>query len=125
MPLLDKIWLGPVELDADLALRGLINWCPVQVTAKRTVDGLLICHPDSMQGGRPLTLDGSGGYFTVGQLRQAVALQALGEPVLLRHHQGNFMVWVLGIEGEDLWIDDVDYADDDQVSAKILLMEVA
>ena len=125
MPLLDKILLGPVELDADLSLRGLISWSAVQVTAKRTIDGLLVCHPDRMQGGRPLTLDGSGGYFTVGQLRQVAELQSLGEPVLLQHHQGNFLVWILNIEGEDLWIDDVDYADDDQVSAKILMMEAA
>ena len=125
MALRDKILLGQVELDPDLALRGLLNWNPVQVTAKRTIDGLLICDTDSMQGGRPLTLDGSGGYFTVGQLRQVAELQSLGEPVLLQHHQGNFLVWILNIEGEDLWIDDVDYADDDQVSAKILMMEAA
>lgn len=123
MPVLDKILLGPVELDPDVALRGALSWSTVQITPKRTIDGLLLCSADRMLGGRPLSLDGSGGYFTVGQLRQVRQLQERAEPVLLQHHQGNFMVWILAVDGEDLWIDDVDYADEDQVSAKILMVE--
>lgn len=121
-----KTTLGDIELSEHLRLRGLLDWSPVVLDTKRTIDGLLLVDPSPpMQGGRALTLDGSDGHFTVGQLRAVLALQAAGQAVLLQHHQGAFNVFITGITGPELWfMDAADYDDNDEVAAQINLIEV-
>ena len=117
--------LGDIELSEHLRLRGLLDWSQVQLETKRTIDGLLLVDPTPpMRGGRPLTLDGSDGHFTVGQLKAVLELQAAGQPVVLQHHQGQFNVWITGVTGPEPWfLDAADYDDNDEIAAQIELME--
>lgn len=119
--------LGNLKLSEHLQLRGTLDWARVQIGTKRTIDGLLLVDPSPpMQGGRPLTLDGSEGHFTVGQLKAALELQAAGQPVSLRHHQGQFDVMITGVTGPELWfMDAADYDDNDEIAAQINLIEVS
>lgn len=117
-------WLGDIELSPHLRLRGRHEWCVVEIEEKRTIDGRHLWFTDGKQGGRPLTLDGSDGHFTVGQLAAIRELQAAGQPVALTHHSGTYNVIIAGIEGVDLPIDYADYKDADWASAQINLIEV-
>lgn len=121
---LPATYLGDVELSPHLSLRGLEDWCAFNVGEARTIDGRHLWWTDQMQGGRPLRLDGTDNHFTVAQLGQIRALQALAQPVLLRHHRGEYLVVIAGIDGPSLWIDYADYADDDQIGATVNLIEV-
>lgn len=121
---LPATWLGEIELSPHLILRGQHEWRECNIEEKRTIDGLHLWFTDTARGGRPLTLDGSGGHFTVGELTRIRALQALGEPVVLTHHSGVYNVLIAGIEGVDPPIDYADYNDADWVSAQINLIEV-
>lgn len=125
MSTLEATRLGNIELSPHLCLRGLLDWPQVQFDAKRTIDGLYLYEASpAMQGGRPLSLDGTGAHFTVGQLKAILALQAQGQPVDLVHHVGTFRVLITGITSSELWIDYADYSDDDFVSATVELVEV-
>lgn len=125
MATLNHTRLGNIELSPHLRLRGLLDWPRVQFDAKRSIDGLYLYEASpAMQGGRPLTLDGTGAHFTVGQLRAILALQAQGQQVELVHHVGSFRVLITNITSPDLWIDYADYSDDDFVSASVEMVEV-
>lgn len=117
--------LGNIELSDHLLLRGLLSWPRVQLDAKRTIDGLYLAEPSApMQGGRPLTLDGTGGHFTAGQIRAILALQAQGQPVQLQHVQGVFNVWITAIISPEFYfLDPSDFDDADEISAQIELTE--
>jgi len=119
--------LGNIALSDHLLLRGLLSWTRVQLDAKRTIDGVYLAEPSApMQGGRTLTLDGSGGYFTVGQLKAILALQAQGQPVVLQHDQGSFTVWITGITSPEMYFWELsDFDNADEVSAQIELTETA
>ena len=117
-------YLGDIELSPHLALRGLEDWCAAGVSEARTIDGRHLWWTDAMQGGRPLRLDGSGHHFTVAQLEAIRALQALGRPVPLRHHRGEFLVLIASMDPPELWVDYADYGDADPIGATINLIEV-
>lgn len=125
MATLNHTRLGNIELSPHLRLRGLLDWPQVQFAAQRSIDGLyLYAASPAMQGGRPLTLDGSGAHFTVRQLRAILNLQAQGQPVELVHHVGSFRVLITNITSPELWIDYADYSDTDYVSATVEMVEV-
>ena len=117
--------LGDIELSDHLRLRGLLDWARVRLETKRTIDGLLLALPSApMRGGRPLVLDGSEGHLTAGQIKRILELQARGEPVVLRHVQGAFNVWITGVVGPEPWfLDAADIDDDDEIAARIELLE--
>lgn len=124
MSSLSATYLGDIELSPHLALRGQHEWCTANVSEARTIDGKHLWWMDAMQGGRTLQLDGSGHHFTVSQLAQIRALQALARPIELLHHTGTYHVIIQGIDSPEMWIDYADYNDDDHISATVTLIEV-
>ena len=87
--------LGGITLSDDLVLSGLEDAVPVVVNQRRTVEGISILTVGANVGGRLLKLSGDK-HFTLTQIVAIQGVAALGQPVLLSHHRGDFTVMITG-----------------------------
>ena len=124
MTSLAYITLGPLQLNRNIRLRNVLGQSQIAYQHSRTIDGLARHYPFRVQAGQQLELDGEGGRFEIGQIRQVEALIAAAQPVYLQHHVHTGMVLITSINIDGLIIDYADYNDTHRVSAKITLITV-
>jgi len=115
--------LGGIELSSHLTLD--IQGAGVAYSQRRCIGGAAVVQADGNDGGRTMTMN-SAGHMTIVQLEQIRTLQALGLPVDLIHHRGNFSVLIIDTAEMS---DDFDIANPDAdatltVSGNITMIEV-
>jgi len=99
---------GGLALGDNLLLRGL-RGDPVAVDVQRSEGGVAQILVASIEGGRPLALEG---YFTAAQVDALMDMARLKTPVTLVHPRGTFS-WLITGSSLEPWIDYVEPDPDD------------
>jgi hypothetical protein len=114
--------LGGISLSEHLALD--IQGAGLAYSQRRLIGGASVVQADGAFGGRVVTLSGDN-HWTLAQVEQIQAMQALALPVEMIHHRGTFSVLITDTTNLEPAFGYADPDLDDWYTGHITMIEVS